>query len=66
MYCEFIMCPGYTNNILLILWLGQEDIQLNIREFIPVFFGGIRIAHLFSFFVLSYNVSLRSEFRDFR
>ena len=26
-------------------------------------FGGIRVAHLFSFFVLSYYVSLHSEFR---
>jgi hypothetical protein len=25
-------------------------------------FGGVHVAHLFSFFVLSYYVSLRSEF----
>ena len=29
----------------------------------PWFLGGVRVAHLFSFFVLSYYVSLRSEFR---
>ena len=27
------------------------------------FFGGVRVAHLFIFFVWSYYVSLRSEFR---
>ena len=29
----------------------------------PRYFGRVRVAHLFSFFVLSYYVSLRSEFR---
>ena len=28
----------------------------------PGFFGGVRVPHLFSFFMLSYYVSLRSEF----
>jgi hypothetical protein len=28
----------------------------------PLFFGGVRVAYLFSFFMLSYYVSLRSEF----
>ena len=29
----------------------------------PGLFGGIRVAHLFRLFVLSYYMSLRSEFR---
>jgi len=32
-------------------------------ELIPGFFCGVRVAHLFNFFVLYYYVSLRSEFR---
>ena len=29
----------------------------------PVFFGGVRVAHLFSFVVLSYYATLCSKFR---
>ena len=39
---------------------------LTFREYLsspPDFFGGVRVADLFSFFVLSYYVSLCSEFR---
>jgi hypothetical protein len=34
-----------------------------VPEFIPVFSGEVRVAHRFSFFVLSCYVSLRSDFR---
>ena len=32
-------------------------------EFTPDFFGGVCFAHLFSLFVFSYYVSVRSQFR---
>jgi len=38
------------------------DYPSRTHEFTPGFFGGVRVAHLFSFFMLSYYVSLLSEF----
>ena len=41
----------------------REHLSLPPVCFLVVFFGGVRVAHLLVFFVLSYYVSLRSEFR---
>jgi hypothetical protein len=41
----------------------QELLTLHEHLSSPLFFGGVRVAHLLSMFVLSYYVYLRSVFR---
>ena len=64
-HLQILLLPelaAYINNT-----TGMKQELFALREHLsslPVLFCGDRVAHRFSFFVLSYNVSLHSEFRS--